>query len=380
MLEKQVPLELKATVELLGPQEPKETKERGAQEDLQVKLGSLEPQAPLDQRGLKDLEVNRAPWDFLVPEDHPAFLETLDFQVFLGSKDHQVLLDFLVNQELQENQERRVKSLLQVALKLWPFLVLLVLLDPQALLESLVCLVPLVQLECPELLAPKETQEPTESQGRRERKEKRVIKEEKEIKEMGESLVSAPVLSLSVPHSPAVWALLLDLQVHLVLLDLQDHPERPDHRVLQVKVNLVLQDAKVPQVLQGLQDLAHLDLEATKENLVTKEKMVRKEKLATRENLEALSLHQKPSLRDHQDLPDLQVQRVQQVNLEHQGLKVNQANQDFLEVRENQAMVSLDSLVLRDLWDPLDPQVQHPHQAPLAHLDLPVRMVLTLLT
>lgn len=351
------------TVELLGPQEPKVTKERGAHGDHQVKQGSLEHLAQLDQRELKDLEVNKALWDFLEPEDHLDFLETSGLKVFQGSKVHQVLLESLVNLELQENQVHLVKLFLQLALMLWRSLAPLVPLDPQVLLEPRDCLGPLVQLESLELLVPKERRE---SQGRRVRKVRKVrkeIKEEKEIKEMVGSQVPAPALSLSVPQSPANYPLLLDLQVHLVPLDLQDHPEkleRLDHRDLQVKANLVPQDAKVLQVLQGLQGSAHLDLKAK------------------RENLAALCQRQKPSLQDHQDLQDPQAQRVQQVNLDNQGHKVNQANQDFLEARENQATVSLGP---QDQWGPLDHQVQPLHQAlqaPLDLLDLLVR-VMTLL-
>lgn len=364
MLVKQELQEPKVTAELLGLQESKVIKEREAPEDLQVKQGSLEPPAQLDQRELKDLEVNKAPWDFLVPEDHLDFLETLGFQVFQGSKVHQVLLDFLVNLELQENRVHLVKLLLQLALKLWQSLALLVPPDLQVLLVPRVCLVPLVQLESLEFLVPKENQVRRVSQGRRERKGKREIKEEKEIKEMVESLESAPALSLSVPQSPANWPLLLDLQVHLVPLDLQDHLERPErlaHRVLQVKVHLDLQDAKVLQVLQVLLGLAHLDLKATKENLA------------------ALCQRQKPSLQDHQVLQDPQAQRAQQVNPDHKGFKGSQANQDFREARENRAMVSLVSLGPQDQRDPLDRQVQHPHRALQVPPDLPVRTAVTLL-
>lgn len=178
---------------------------------------------------------------------------------------------------------------------------------------------------------------------------------------MVESPVSAPALHLSVPQSPANCPMLLDLQVHLVPLDLQDLPETLDHRVLQVKADLVLQDAKVPQDLQGS---AHLDLKVTKENLV------------------AFCQRQKPSLQDHQDLQDPQAQRVQQVNPDHQGSKGNQASQDFLEARENQAMVSLVGQGPRDHRDPLDCQVQPPHralQAPQGHRDRPARMAVALL-
>lgn len=361
MLVKQVLQELKVTAELLEPQEPKVTKERGAHGEHQVKQGSMEHLDQLDRRELKDLEVNKVLWDFLVPEDHLDFLETSGLKVFQGSKVHQVLLEFLVNLELQENQVHLVKLLLQLALMLWRFLAPLVPLDPQVLLEPRVCLGPLVRLESLELLVPKERRESQERRERRVRKVRKEIKEEKEIKETVESQVPAPALSLSVPQSPANYPLLLDLQVHLVPLDLQDHLEkleRPDHRVLQVKASLVPQDAKVLQVLQALQGSARLDLKAI------------------RENQAALCRRQKHSLRDHQDLQDPQVQRVQQVNPDNQGHKGNQANQGFLEARENQAMVSPVSL------GPQDRQVQPLHQvlqAPLDPLDLLVRAVTLLM-
>lgn len=104
--------------------------------------GSLELLAQRDQRELKDLEVNKVPWDFLVPEDRLDFLETLGLQVFQGSKVRQVLLDSQVNLEQQESRVHLVKLFLQLALKLWRSLALLVLRDPQALLGPRVCLVP----------------------------------------------------------------------------------------------------------------------------------------------------------------------------------------------------------------------------------------------
>lgn len=369
----QVLREPKVTAELLGSLEPKVTKERGVLEDLQGKLGSLGAPAQLDQRGQKESEVNKGPWDFLVPEDHPDFPETSDFQVFLGFKVHQALLDSLVNLELQENQEVLVKLLLQAALKPWPSQ------DPQGqlglqvLLELQVCLVPLVQRESLELQAPKENQEPTASLERMEKKEKREkretreIKVEKETKERAESQVSAPALNLSAPQRPANWALLRDLQDLLDPRDLLDPQEWPDLRALQVKVWLVLQEVKDLQDLQDLQGSVSLDL---------KESLEKKESLETKESLAALFLHQTPSLRDLQDLPGLKVQRVQQVNLDHQDSKVNQDNQDFLAVRENQATVSLGR---QDQWGPLDHQVHPPHPARLDLPDLLVRAVTLLM-